>query len=143
MQHQPFSQLIAELQELCREKVTGTLFITTDTNRSGQLVIDNGEIVFIYYSAKRGGIALDLMSEIDSCRGRFQKTRVTRKQSELPSTQEILLRLSGNGDQNQPGVESSPAPSQREPDEIEWDREVLDQSQELEMDATFGDIRFL
>lgn len=43
----PFSEIVAEIKKLCAQKVSGTLFVATKANRSAQLILDKGEIVFI------------------------------------------------------------------------------------------------
>ncbi len=88
----PFPEIISELKKLCTQRVTGTVFIATKANRSAQVIIDKGEIVFIYFFNKRGEEALELMSTIRAGRYRFQEGAVTRR-SPLPSTDAILQSL--------------------------------------------------
>ncbi|MGB3210869.1 MAG: DUF4388 domain-containing protein [Desulforhopalus sp.] len=90
----PFPEIVTELRKLCAKKVTGTLFVTTKANRSAQLMLDNGEIVFIYFFNTRGEEALELMSTIRAGRYRFQDGAVTRR-SPLPPTDAILQSLAG------------------------------------------------
>lgn len=88
----PFPEIVSELKKLCTQRVTGTVFIATKANRSAQVILDKGEIVFIYFFNKRGEEALELMSTIRAGRYRFQEGGVTRR-SPLPSTDAILQSL--------------------------------------------------
>jgi hypothetical protein len=88
----PFQEIVAELRKLCIQAVTGTLFVATKANRSAQLMLDKGEIVFIYFFNKRGKEALELMSTIRAGRFRFQEGAVSRR-TPLPPTDTILQSL--------------------------------------------------
>ncbi len=85
----PFGEIVSELKRLCAKRVTGTLFIATKANRSAQIILDHGEIVFLYFFNKQGEEALELMSTIRAGRYRFQDGPVSRRGS-LPSTTVIL-----------------------------------------------------
>lgn len=91
----PFAQIVVALAGLCRQKATGTLFVATMANKSAQIVLEKGEIVFIFFSSKRGEEALTLMSTIQSGRYRFQEGGVIPRRMELPPTAAILARLEG------------------------------------------------
>lgn len=91
----PFSEIILEIGKICKQKATGTLFVSTSDNRSAQVMLDRGEIVFVFFSGKRGQEALMLMSKIEDGRFRFQEGGVVARRMALPSTQEILQALSG------------------------------------------------
>ena len=88
----PFPEIVAELRKLCIQAVTGTLFVATKANRSAQLILDKGEIVFVYFFNKRGKEALELMSTIRAGRFRFQEGAVSRR-TPLPPTDTILQSL--------------------------------------------------
>lgn len=88
----PFPEIVAELRKLCIQAVTGTLFVATKANRSAQLILDKGEIVFVYFFNKRGKEALELMSTIRAGRFRFQEGAVSRR-TPLPPTDAILQSL--------------------------------------------------
>ncbi len=88
----PFPDIVSEIMKLCAERVTGTLFIATKANRSAQIILDHGEIVFLYFFNKKGEEALELMSTIRAGRYRFQEGGVSRR-SPLPSTAAILQSL--------------------------------------------------
>jgi hypothetical protein len=87
-------EIVAEIRQLCAQGVTGTLFVATKGNRSAQLMIEKGKIVFVYFFNKRGEEAVELMSTIQAGRYRFQKGSVSRRDS-LPSTENILQSLIG------------------------------------------------
>ena len=89
----PFPQIVSALTNLCDKRVTGTLFIATKANRSAQLILDKGEIVFVYFFNKRGEEALELMSTIRAGRYRFQEGTVSRRMP-LPATEAIVKSLS-------------------------------------------------
>ena len=89
-----FSQIVSEIGRLSKQKTTGTMFISTRDNRSAQLMLDKGEIVFVFFSGKRGQDALDLMSSIGDGRFRFQEGGVIARRMQLPPTQTILENFS-------------------------------------------------
>lgn len=91
----PFPEIVSELERLCREKRTGVLFLATKANRSAQIMLDEGEIVFLYFFNKRGKEALQLMAEIHAGRFRFQEGSITAQRMELPPTADILQVLAG------------------------------------------------
>ncbi|TKB26173.1 DUF4388 domain-containing protein [Desulfopila sp. IMCC35006] len=90
----PFPQIVSALTKLCEKRVTGNLFVATKANRSAQLILDKGKIVFVYFFNKRGEEALELMSTIRAGRYRFQEGNVSRRMP-LPATEAILKSLSG------------------------------------------------
>ncbi len=89
----PFHQIVTEAGKLCRQRSTGTLFITTKANKSAQIVLDKGEIIYILFSGKRGLDALTLMSTIDGGRYRFQEGGVMPPRMALPPSEAILDAL--------------------------------------------------
>jgi hypothetical protein len=106
----PFPEIVSELRRLCSARSTGTIFIATKANRSVQMMLDKGEIVFVYFFNKRGEEALELMSTIRAGRYRFQEGAVTRR-IPLPSTDAILqLLLSGQKIVNQVGEQRPTGP---------------------------------
>lgn len=90
----PFAKIVADLKLICAERKTGTLYITSDSNRSAQIMIDQGRIVYFYYYNKRGSDALRLIAEIETGRYRFQEGTAPAIRAELPETEEILNSLS-------------------------------------------------
>lgn len=89
----PFARVVEEIRQLCRKDATGSLFISTDCNRSAHMIIAEGEIVFIYYFNLHGIEALDAMGEIANARHNFQEGMITNQRSPLPPTAEILNTL--------------------------------------------------
>lgn len=89
----PFSEILKQLDQLCKQKATGTLSLTTSTNRSAQVAIENGEVVFLFYSGKMGEAALAAMATIDSGRFRFQENSLPSRRMTLPATATLLARL--------------------------------------------------
>ncbi len=94
-EYTPFSEIVIELKKICDSKTTGTLFIATKANRSAQIMIESGEIVFIYFFNKRGQEALELMSTIKAGKYRFQAGKVTSRREPLPKTSSMLKALAG------------------------------------------------
>ena len=104
----PFAKIVADLQQICAGRKTGILYITSDANRSAQIMIDQGRIVYIYYFNKRGSDALRLIPEIQTGRYRFQEGTAPAVRAELPDTEEILKVLSAPARQNDPDSGESP-----------------------------------
>ncbi len=86
----PFSDIVLEIKKLCDAGKTGALYVATKKNKSAQIMLDRGNIVFVYFFTKRGKDALSLMMEIEAGRFRFQEGRITVKPMNLPPTSEIL-----------------------------------------------------
>ncbi len=94
----PFSKIVVEIERLSKQKATGTLFIVTQDNRSAQMMLDNGEIVYLLFSSKRGQDALELMKTMNFGRFRFQEGGALSRRMPLPPTEMILKTLSnGSG----------------------------------------------
>lgn len=89
----PFADIVVELKKLCDAGKTGVLFVATKKNKSAQIMLDGGTIVFVYFFTKRGKDALSLMMEIEAGRFRFQEGKITAKPMNLPPTPEILEYL--------------------------------------------------
>ena len=95
----PFHDVVVKLHELCKERRTGALFITTESNRSAQLRLNDGEIVFIFYSGKLGEKAIGLLTEVgERCKYRFQEGTETEKVMGLPPTTDLLKALAGSAE---------------------------------------------
>lgn len=93
----PFPEIVEQLSRLSREQVTGTLFLATKANRSAQIMLEKGEIVFVYFYNKRGSEAIELMTSIVAGRLRFQAGQVPGKKQLLPPTSAILAALKEAG----------------------------------------------
>lgn len=102
----PFSQIVSYIGNLCKNRSTGTLFIATGDNRSAQIMLDKGEIVYIFFSSKRGQEALSLMSTIQDARYRFQEGGSVSRRMQLPPTQTILQALASGSGQASPPKQS-------------------------------------
>lgn len=89
----PFAEIVNELKGYCLQQRTGIMYITTRKKRSAQLMLEKGEIVYIYFANKRGRDGLRLMSEIQAGKYRFQDGNVTNRRIDLPSNDEILRYL--------------------------------------------------
>ena len=105
----PFATIVDEIGKLCKQKASGTLFIATKANRSAQMVLDKGEIVFVYFSSKRGEEALKLMTAIRAGRYRFQEGGVIPRRMPLPKTDAILAALGRNAGQGLVGNQAEKA----------------------------------
>lgn len=89
-----FAEIVSVLKKYCAGKKTGVMYIATDANQSAQLVLDKGEIIYIYFFNKRGDEALRLIPEIQMGRVRFSESSAPDLSCELPGTEEILRYLS-------------------------------------------------
>ncbi|BHH84853.1 DUF4388 domain-containing protein [Desulforhopalus sp. 52FAK] len=93
-QYIPFADLVKHIEVLCTRKASGVLFIATKANRSAQIVLENGTIVFVYFYNKQGQEALELMLTIQAGRYKFQENATSPRRNKLPPTQDILQFLS-------------------------------------------------
>lgn len=89
-----FAEIVSVLKEHCAGKKTGMMYIATDANQSAQIVLNNGEISYIYFFNKRGDEALRLIPEIEMGRVRFSESPAPDLSCELPDTEEIIRYLS-------------------------------------------------
>jgi len=89
----PFADIVLELEKLCDAGKTGVLSVVTPKNKSAQIMLSKGTIVFVYFFNKRGKDALSLMMEMEAGRFRFQEGAITAKPMNLPPTQEIVQYL--------------------------------------------------
>lgn len=94
-----FCKLVWELQRLCEEKQSGTLFITTEENQAARFVIKNGVIIGITYRAKHGASTIPFIRNITGGTYSFASKRIFLSYAEssigpLPSTSEIIRLLS-------------------------------------------------
>jgi hypothetical protein len=89
----PFLEIVEKLKKLCDSRQTGTLFVATKLNRSAQIMIDDGEIVYMYFYNKRGQDALELMATIEAVTFLFHKGTVTSRRGPIPKTSIILQTL--------------------------------------------------
>ncbi|WP_163338424.1 DUF4388 domain-containing protein [Desulfopila sp. IMCC35008] len=115
----PFRDLVNELEQLCSAQKTGVFFIATKANRSAQLMMEDGKIVFIYFFNKRGRDGLKLMTQIKAGRFRFQEGPINAKPMDLPPTPEIIdfLRSAASGTEAEGIADTVEAPSLKKTDE--------------------------
>lgn len=104
----PFAAIVAHIRQLCAEKRTGTLFIMHDRRLQGQLIIEDGKIVFLFSHGKRDGNALPLLATIPEGTIQFVEGAVPLKTSP-PATADILDYLA-----NAAPAASSAVPSNEE-----------------------------
>ncbi len=90
-----YDALISTLHQFCLEKQTGTLFVSTDDNRSVRFALDNGRIISCIHGRTRGKEAIPLITAIKSGRYSFNSCLFDKQQDTdfLPSTEELLLNL--------------------------------------------------
>ncbi|HRW66640.1 MAG TPA: response regulator [Candidatus Competibacter sp.] len=124
-----FCKLVWELQRLCEEKQSGTLFITTEENQAARFVIKNGVIIGITYRAKHGASTIPFIRNITGGTYSFASKRIFLSYAEssigpLPSTPEIIRLLSAAIEiparpfLSQPAVSAQPTLSQTTGDPI-------------------------
>jgi hypothetical protein len=85
-----FSKILSEIKTLYREKATGTIYLVTPDNRSAQLMLNSGEIVYVLFAGKRGQDAIYLLSLVSEARFRFQQGGSISRYMELPETKRII-----------------------------------------------------
>jgi hypothetical protein len=91
----PFSDVVSDLIQCCRDKKTGVFFITTDSNRSAYFTLKQGSIESVNYMNKRGIDALKPLRSVTAGTCKFSpgtENSLSRSQS-LPGTEEILTDL--------------------------------------------------
>lgn len=90
------NQLIEELQRLCRDSCSGTLFVTTDDSHSARFALKEGVIVSIGYRTKSGLDAIPFIREIRGGTYSFSNANVFMSgvaSAGLPDTPEIFRLL--------------------------------------------------
>ena len=91
----PFSDVVADLAECCRDKKNGVFFITTESNRSAYLTLKDGDIESIHYMNKRGADALEQLRTVraGTCRFSAGTENALFGSQSLPETEIILTEL--------------------------------------------------
>jgi hypothetical protein len=92
---QPISldNLVIELQRLCQEKLSGTLFISGDNHRMAQISLLDGNIMALSCLSKRGTEALPLIQQSNPNWFQFIKGSSITTDPDLPPTKDILNAL--------------------------------------------------
>jgi len=106
----PSPEITLEIGRLSDRKASGTVFIATRDNHVAQIMLDRGEIVFVFFAGKRGQEALNLLTTIREGRYRFQEGGVVSRGMPLPPTRDILLALSSGPGQVPAHAEDAHAP---------------------------------
>lgn len=89
-----YAGLMKELQRLCDEGRTGTMFITTTHNHPIRFILQDGEITSSVYRMKRGFDALEKIKSMEGGTYRFADNVFTSMEElNLPPTSEILSSL--------------------------------------------------
>ena len=90
-----YSALIAEIQKLSSQKVTGTVFITTDDDHLMRIVLDEGNITSLLLDNKISGYdALSFIETIKFGKLHFSNNLFeTAQEVPLPNTDELFRML--------------------------------------------------
>lgn len=107
-------QLIGELQRLCREGRSGTLFVTTDDSRAARFTLKEGAIVGMVYRTKNGLDAIQFIKEIKGGTFSFSNSSVFLSgmaSAPLPSTPEIFRLMGSIPEPLVPHPAPAPAPA--------------------------------
>lgn len=129
----PFQAIVTEIKRLCDLRLTGTMFVATKANRSAQIVLEKGEIVFIYFFNKKGQEAMELMLEIVAGRFRFQEGTAPARRSPLPPTEEIIRFFQSRAGNETAAVGTAPASASAP------DAEVLGSDQKAVLEAALAE----
>lgn len=87
------TQLTDELTKIVSEKLSGIMFVTSDDNKSAQMYIQNGIVVYAQCQGKKGKDAIDLMSKMNGIRFKFQKGPVPSSKIDMPSFDKIVSKI--------------------------------------------------
>lgn len=89
-----YAQFIHALEGFHKKKITGCVFFTSNTNRSGRLFLTDGNLVNVSYAYKNSKTALVLMTQISAVKYRLGKKRVDASiDPALSSTDKVLAYL--------------------------------------------------
>ena len=89
------NKLLVELQRLCQEKLSGTLFILDDNRRTAKISLKDGDILSLSCFNKNGAEALRLIQGFDGSLFQFIRSSAITTDPDLPTTTEILRILAG------------------------------------------------
>lgn len=108
-----YSDFINQLRQYCLDNVSGCIFITTSDNRSGRIILTEGQITDLGYANNRGGAAIRSITRIKELRYRFSNVQTNIPvDTSLPETNAILSDLLSSSSSSNLGVaHSQPASS--------------------------------
>jgi len=87
------ANVVVELQRLCQQKLSGTLFISADNHRMAQVSLLDGNIVALSCLNKRGTEALPLIQQLNLCWFQFINGTSISVDRQLPPTTDIVSSL--------------------------------------------------
>ena len=82
-----------ELNRIVSEKLSGIMFITSEDNKSAQMYIKEGMLIYAQCQGKKGGFAIDLISKMCNVRFKFQKGPIPNSNIEMPSFDKIISMI--------------------------------------------------
>lgn len=85
--------LLTKLKAVVNEKLSGVVFIASSDNRSAQISVLEGGMVFALCQGKKGGEAIKLIAQMPQIRFRFQEGAVPPTRADMPSAEEIFRWL--------------------------------------------------
>ena len=87
----PEHPLWVQIFELCDESSTGTLFLASDNNKPGQIVVEEGMVTAVSYAGVFGEDALLILSELPDIRFSYQDKMVYPVIEKVPATDTAAL----------------------------------------------------
>ncbi len=92
-----YQDFIQALQNYCDTAVSGYIFFTSTDNRSGRVVLDDGNIISISYANQRGNRALNALAGVELDNYRYDQLMFAGlPDRRLPDSATILQQLSAN-----------------------------------------------
>lgn len=108
-----YPKFITQLQLYCQLKESGCIFLTSDSNHSGRIILRNGEITNLGYANQLGNNAIATMAEINRLKYRLgDQVPDIAPDNSLPSTELILRNLAPIGEIDD-SVDSDSSPAQK------------------------------
>ena len=89
-----YAHMLEFLTVEVKNKSSGTLFIRTNCNHSITFVMENGRIISVLFGPRKGDKAIAKIREITGGSYRFDRNNIGSIPQDLPSTEEILAKLS-------------------------------------------------
>ena len=89
------SNFVGTLEELCSQGQSGVLHFTSTDEHAGHIMIRQGEIIMLRYYTQSGSSVLETLQSWTELSYHFTAKTVTRRRDHsLPTTDDILNRLS-------------------------------------------------